>query len=70
MMDIDQYIVLFIQKKTKEIEEFKDYIEISKLPKRIISQNEWEAVYLSLATEQEEGAEKPEKMPKIYLSID
>ena len=26
MIDIDQYILLFIQEKTTEMEEFKDYI--------------------------------------------
>lgn len=70
MIDINQYIVLFIQEKTKEIEEFKDYIKTSKLPKRIISQNEWKAIYLGWSTKQEEGIEKPDKMPEIYLSID
>jgi hypothetical protein len=37
MLDIDQYILLFLDQKKKEIEEFKDYIQTSKLPERIIS---------------------------------
>ena len=70
MLDIDQYMLLFLKEKTEEMEKFKDYIKTSKLPKRIISHNEWETVYLNWAIQQEEHIEKAGKMPKIYLSED
>jgi len=70
MLDIDQYILLFIQEKTEEMEEFKDYIKTSKLPKRKISYDEWETVYLNWAIQREDRIEKAGKMPKIYLSDD
>jgi hypothetical protein len=70
MINIDQYILLFLKEKKEEIEKFKDYIKTSKLPKKIISPNEWKAIYLNWATQQEEGIEKTGKMPKIYLNND
>jgi len=70
MIDIDQYILLFLKRKTEEMEEFKNYIKTSLLPKRKISHDKWEAVYLNWATEQEESIKKTGKMPKIYLSED
>jgi hypothetical protein len=70
MLDIDQYILLFLDQKKKEIEEFKDYIQTSKLPERIISHSEWEAAYLNWAIGQENSLEKVNKLPKIYLSDD
>jgi hypothetical protein len=70
MLDVDQYILLFIQAKTEEMEEFKDYIKTSKLPNRKTSYDEWETVYLNWAIQREESIEKTGKMPKIYLSPD
>jgi len=70
MIDIDQYILLFLKRKTEEMEEFKNYIKTSILPKRKISHGEWEAVYLNWAIDQEESIKKTGKMPKIYLSED
>lgn len=70
MIDVDQYMLLFIQEKTEEMEEFKDYIKTSKLPNRKISYEEWETVYLNWAIRREEGIENSGKMPKIYLSPD
>jgi hypothetical protein len=70
MIEVDQYILLFIQAKTEEMEEFKDYIKVSILPNRKISYDEWETVYLNWAIRREESIEKAGKMPKIYLSED
>ena len=70
MLDINQYILLFIQRKTEEMEEFKDYIESSTFPKRKISYSEWETVYLNWAIKQENSLEKAGKIPKIYLNDD
>lgn len=70
MIDIDQYILLFLKEKKEEIEKFKGYIKTSTLPKRIISHNEWEAAYLNWAIGQENSLEKVNKMPKIYLNND
>lgn len=70
MIDIDQYILLFIQAKTEEMEEFKDYIKTSKLLDKKISYDEWKDVYLNWVISREENIENPNKMPKIYLSND
>ena len=70
MLDIDQYILLFLKEKKEEIEEFKDYIKTSKLPKKIVSHSEWEAAYLNWAIGRENSLEKASKMPKIYLNND
>ena len=70
MIEVDQYILLFIQAKTEEMEEFKDYISTSKFPDRKNSYDEWETAYLNWTTRQEESIEKTNKMPKIYLSND
>lgn len=70
MINVDQYILLFIQSKTKEIELFKAHIENSNSPNREISQSEWEVLYLNWAVKQEEGVIKSGKMPKIYLNED
>jgi len=70
MLDIDQYITLFIQVKTEELEEFKKYIKTSKLPKRKTSYAEWETVYLNWAMKQEDNIEKNNKMHEIYLNVD
>lgn len=70
MIDVDQYILLFLKKKEEGMEEFKNYIKTSTLPKRKISHNEWEVVYLNWAILQEDNIEKSCKMPKIYLSED
>ena len=70
MIDVDQYILLFLKTKAEEMEEFKNYIKTSTLPKRKISHNEWEVVYLSWAINQEGVIKKTGKMPKIYLSED
>jgi len=70
MIPIDQYIQLFLKEKAEEMEEFKNYIESSIFPKRKISHDEWETVYLSWAIQQEEVIEKSGKMPEIYLSVD
>jgi hypothetical protein len=67
MIDIDQYILLFLDQKKKEIEEFKNHIKTSTLPERIISHDEWRDLYLNWS---ENSMEKPRKMPKIYLSDD
>lgn len=69
-MDIDQYILLFLYQKKKEIEEFKSHIKTSTLPERIISHDEWKIIYLNWSTNQENSVEKTRKMPKIYLSDD
>ena len=66
-MDIDQYIFLFIQQKTQEINKFKEYVETSKVSNKPTSQNEWEAVYLNWAIQRDESSRK---MPKIYLNED
>jgi hypothetical protein len=70
MIEVDQYILLFIQSKVEEMEEFKDYIKTSKLPDRKTSYDEWETIYLNWAIGQEDGVEKADEMPKIYLSND
>lgn len=70
MIDIDRYILLFIQAKTEEMEEFKDYIKTSKLLDKKISYDEWKDVYLNWVISREENIENPNKMPKIYLSND
>jgi len=70
MVDIDQYILLFLDQKKKEIEEFKNYIKTSTLPERIIPPDEWKEIYLNWSTNQENSVEKTRKMPKIYLSDD
>jgi hypothetical protein len=70
MVDIDQYILLFLEQKKKEIEEFKDYIKTSTLPDRIIPHNEWKSIYLNWSYSQENNVEKTRKMPKIYLNDD
>lgn len=70
MIDVDQYILLFLKTKAEEMEEFKKHIRTSILPKRKISHDEWEVVYLNWAILQENNIEKSGKMPKIYLSED
>lgn len=70
MLDIDQYILLFLKEKKEEIEEFKDHIKTSTLPERILPQDEWKSVYLNWSDSQENGVEKTRKIPKIYLSDD
>ena len=70
MIDIDQYILLFIQAKTEEMEEFKEYIKTSKLLKRKTSYDKWETLYLNWAIRCEESIEKSDKTPKIYLNMD
>ena len=68
MIDIDQYILLFIQEKTTEMEEFKDYIKSSNLPNRKIAYKEWETAYLNWAISKEDAIEKKEF--GIYLNYD
>ena len=70
MVNIDQYVLLFIQDKTEEIELFKNYIKTSNSSKKEISQNEWEVLYLNWAVTQEGSIRKIGRMPKIYLSED
>ena len=70
MITVDQYILIFLDQKKKEIEEFKNYIKTSILPERIISQDEWKELYLNWSDTQENSVEKTRKMPKIYLSDD
>lgn len=70
MIDIDQYILLFLDQKKKEMEEFKNHIKTSTLPERIISHDGWKELYLNWSDNQENSVEKTRKMPKIYLSDD
>lgn len=70
MIDVDQYILLFIQIKTEEIKKFKRYIQTSDYLDKEISQSEWETLYLNWAITQDECIEKSGKMPKIYLNED
>jgi len=70
MIDIDQYILLFLDQKKKEMGEFKNYVKTSTLPERVISPDEWKELYLNWSDNQENSMGKTRKMVKIYLSDD
>ena len=66
-MDIDQYIFLFIQQKTQEMDGFKEYIETLKISSKPLSEDEWEIMYSNWAL-QRDGSSC--QLPKIYLNED
>ena len=65
MLEIDQYIVLFLEEKAEEMDEFKDSIKSSN-PDRKLSHKEWEIMYLSWADNRKDVT----KLPRILLSED
>ncbi len=70
MIEIDQFIVLLLKKKTEEMEEFKSFIGSSKLYSQKITYKEWKESYLNWALQQEEALKKTGKIPRILLSND
>lgn len=66
MLEIDKYIFLFLEEKTKEMDEFKKFISQSDLPNRKLSLKKWEIIYLNWAI----GRKDDVKLPRILLSED
>ncbi len=66
MLKIEQYIFLFLEEKTKEMDEFKEFISQSDLPGRKLSHKEWEIIYLNWAIDRKDSV----KLPRILLSED
>lgn len=66
MLEIEQYISLFLEEKTKEMDEFKEFISQSDISNRKLSPKKWEIIYLNWAI----GRKDSVKLPRILLSED
>jgi len=68
-MDIEQFITQLSKNKSRELKEFKSYINEYKIEDKS-SYNKWMAVYLGWVRQHKEHIENIGKIPNLLLSDD
>ena len=68
-MDIEKFITQLSKNKSRELKEFKSYINEYNIENKS-SYNKWMAVYLGWVHQHEEHIENIGKIPNILLSDD
>jgi hypothetical protein len=70
MVNIEEFIDLFLKESTKKLKKFEEYISTSDFQNKKISYDEWEELYLNWASKKDSVGEDIKEIPRILLHED